>query len=95
MERRGREARRIKMSDGPSSAAMDSFVSRENIKRYRKLAGESTSAAERSRILSLLTEEEAKFKLERSCDAPGGRSAGDGATENRIVHDGEEERGGS
>ena len=53
---------------------MDSFVSRENIKRYRKLAGESTSAAERSRILNLLTEEEAKFKLEQSrgSDAPGG-----------------------
>jgi hypothetical protein len=62
------------MSDSPSEAAMDSFVTRENIKRYRKLAGESTSAAERSRILNLLTEEEAKLKLEqgRGRDAPGG-----------------------
>jgi hypothetical protein len=58
---------------------MDSFVSRENIKPYRKLAGESTSAAERSRILSLLTEEEARFALEQSRDAPGGLLAGDGA----------------
>jgi hypothetical protein len=53
---------------------MDSFVTRENIKRYRQLAGESTSATERSRILNLLTEEEAKLKLEqaRGGDAPGG-----------------------
>jgi hypothetical protein len=62
------------MSDSPSEAAMGGFVTRENIKRYRKLADESTSAAERARILSLLTEEEAKFKLEQSRgnDAPGG-----------------------
>ena len=62
------------MSDSPSEAALDSFVTRENIKRYRKLAGESTSAVERSRILSLLTEEEAKFQVEqrRGSDAPGG-----------------------
>ena len=61
---------------------MDSFVSRENIKRYRKLAGKSTSAAERSRILNLLTEEEAKFELEQSRGAtlPAGPSAGDGAS---------------
>ncbi len=82
------------MSDSPFSAAMDSFVSRENIKRYRKLVSESTSAAERSRILSLLTEEEAKFELEQSRDAPGGRSVGDGATANRVAHDREEEPGG-
>jgi hypothetical protein len=75
---------------------MDSFVARENIKRYRKLAGESTSATERSRILNLLTEEEAKFKLEQSrgSDAPGGRSAGDGATGIGLAHDRKEERGG-
>jgi hypothetical protein len=74
VERRGREARRIKMSDSPYDAAMGSFVTRENIKRYRKLVDESTSAAERSRILSLLTEEEAKFKLgqNRGSDPPGG-----------------------
>jgi hypothetical protein len=84
------------MSDSPSEAAMDSFVSRENIKRYRKLAGESTNAAERSRILNLLTEEEARFKLERrrGSDAPGGQSAGDGAAGIRLDHDREEERGG-
>lgn len=93
-ERRGREARRIKMSDSPFSAAMDSFVSRENIKRYRKLVSELTSAAERSRILSLLTEEEAKFELEQSRDAPGRPSAGDGATGIRLEHNREEVRGG-
>ena len=50
------------------------FVNRENIKRYRKLASESTNATERSRIMTLLAEEEAKFKLElsRRGDAPGG-----------------------
>jgi hypothetical protein len=39
---------------------MDNFVSRENIKRYRRLAGESTDPAERSRIMTLLAEEESK-----------------------------------
>lgn len=82
------------MSDGPFSAAMDKFVSRENIKRYRKLVSELTSAAERSRILSLLTEEEAKFELEQSRDAPGRPSAGDGATGIRLEHNREEVRGG-
>jgi hypothetical protein len=84
------------MSDSPSEVAMDNFVTRENIKRYRKLAGESTSAIERARILNLLTEEEAKFKLEQSrgSDAAGGRSAGDEATGIGPEHDREEERGG-
>ncbi len=53
----------------PLEAAMDAmerFVSRENIKRYRHLASESTDAAERSRIMRLLADEEAKFKLELS-----------------------------
>jgi hypothetical protein len=47
--------------------------------------------------LNLLTEEEARFKLEQSLggDAPGGRPAGDGATGIRLEHDREEERGGS
>ena len=43
---------------------MDSFVSRENIRRYRKLASELTDTTERSRIMRLLAEQEAKFKLE-------------------------------
>jgi hypothetical protein len=51
------------MSNGLQEAAMDSFVSRENIKRYRKLASESTDATQRSRIMSLLAEEEDKLKL--------------------------------
>ena len=63
---------------------MDRFVNRENIKRYRKLASESTNATERLRIMTLLAEEEAKFKLElsRRGDAPGGgRSPVNAATE--------------
>ena len=43
---------------------MDRFVSRENIKRYRKLASKSTDAAERSRVTKLPADEEAKIKLE-------------------------------
>ena len=43
---------------------MDRFVSRENIRRYRKLVSESTDATERSQIMKLLAEEETKFKLE-------------------------------
>jgi hypothetical protein len=51
---------------------MDNFVSRENIGRYRKLASEWTDPAQRSRIMNLLAEEEAKLKLETSLsdDAP-------------------------
>jgi len=36
---------------------MDNFVTRENIKRYRRLAGESTDSAARTRIRKLLAEE--------------------------------------
>ena len=32
---------------------MDSFVSRENIRRHRKLASETTDATERSQIMKL------------------------------------------
>ena len=50
--------------------AMDRFVNRENIDRYRRLANESTDATERLKILELLAEEEAKFKLEMGWEAP-------------------------
>ena len=55
---------------------MDKFVSRENIKRYRRLAGESTDPAERSRIMTLLAEDESKATsdVSRQGDAPEGRS---------------------
>ena len=55
--------------------AMDRFVTRENIERYRRLANESANDRERLRILQLLAEEEAKFKLElrRSDGAPAKR----------------------
>ena len=46
--------------------AMDRFVSRENIKRYRHLARESTDFAERTEIMKLLADEEAKFKSQLS-----------------------------
>jgi hypothetical protein len=43
-------------------------MNRKNIELYRKLK-ETRSAAERRRVMKLLTEEEAKFKLEfRSVD---------------------------
>ncbi len=50
--------------------AMDRFVNRENIDRYRRLANEATDATERLQILELLAEEEAKFKLEMGWEAP-------------------------
>jgi hypothetical protein len=55
--------------------AMDRFVTRENIERYRRLANESANDRERLRILQLLAEEESKFKLElrRSDGAPAKR----------------------
>ena len=76
---------------------MDKFVARENIKRYRRLAGESTDPAERSRIMKLLAEEESKVPLDasRQCDAPEGRSPVNAATENPVEHDGERRRSGS
>ncbi|MFZ0422406.1 MAG: hypothetical protein WAL80_05975 [Xanthobacteraceae bacterium] len=50
--------------------AMDRFVNRENIDRYRRLANEATDATERLQILGLLAEEEAKFKAEMGWEAP-------------------------
>ena len=68
-------------------AAMDRFVTRENIERYSKLASESTDAAERSRIVKFLAEEVAKIKLElrRRSDAPEGRSPVNGDQESGRV----------
>jgi hypothetical protein len=76
---------------------MDRFVTRENIKRYRRLAGESTDPAERSRIMKLLAEEESKLvpQASRQDDVPEGRSPVNAATENPIQHDGEGQRSGS
>ena len=71
---------------------MDRFVTRENIKRYRKLASKLIDAAERSRIIKLLADEVTKIKLElrRRSDAPERQSPVNAATENRAAHDGEE-----
>jgi hypothetical protein len=76
---------------------MDNFVTRENIKRYRRLAGESTDPAERSRIMTLLAEEESKATVDvsRQGDAPEGQSPVHAATENPIEHDGERQRSGN
>jgi hypothetical protein len=76
---------------------MDKFVTRENIKRYRRLAGESTDPAERSRIVTLLAEEESKATADasRQGDTPEGRSSVNAATENPVEHDGEGQRSGS
>ena len=75
---------------------MDRFVTRENIKRYRKLASASTDAIERSRIMKLLAEEEAKLKSESYYvgDSPRGREPGGATTENRGLPDGEGQRSG-
>ena len=80
----------------PQKTAMDRFVTRENIERYRKLASKSIDAAERSRIMKLLADEvtKIKFELRRRSNAPERRSPVGAATENRAEHDGEEQRGG-
>ncbi len=76
--------------------AMDRFVTRENIDRYRKLASETTDPTERSRIMKMLAEEVTKIKLElrRRGDAPERRSSVSGITENRVEYDGEKQQGG-
>jgi Crp-like helix-turn-helix protein len=45
---------------------MDSFATRGNIKRYRRLAGESMDSAVPAKITRLLAGQEAKFKLKAS-----------------------------
>src|SRR6202011_6221566 len=89
------KAQRDQMSNGPQRAAVDSFVSRENIRRYRKLASESTDATERSQIMKMLAEEETKFKLEQrhGGDPPEERSPVNTATEDRVEHGGDERQG--
>ena len=76
--------------------AMDRFVARENIERYRKLASKLTDSAERSRIMKLLADQVAKFKLElrRRSEGPERRSPANTATKSRAEHDGEEQRSG-
>jgi len=75
---------------------MDNFVTRENIKRYRRLAGESTDPGERSRIMKLLAEEESKATSDasRQGDTLEGRSPVNVATGNPFGHDGERQRSG-
>ncbi len=76
--------------------AMDRFVNRENIRRYRTLASESINSAERARIMKLLADEEAKFKLElsRGGDGPDGPSPVNAETDKRLERDGEGQRDG-
>ncbi|MGO9133747.1 MAG: hypothetical protein ACLP8A_06820 [Methylovirgula sp.] len=60
---------------------MNRFIADENIRRYRQLANEATSEAERSKLLALLAEEEIKVAaLDRlcgkaACKGPSDRSA--------------------
>jgi hypothetical protein len=54
-------------------AAVDRFVNRQNVERYRRLK-EARNAAEREQIMRLLAEEMAKFKLEFRSDDPPWRS---------------------
>ena len=65
---------------------MDNFVRQENIRRYRKLASASTDSTERSQIMKLLAEEQAKLMLEtrRRDDASERRPPVNAATENRV-----------
>lgn len=92
-----KRAQRAIVSDSLWEAALDNFVSRENIKRFRRLASESTDAGERSRIMKLLAEEESKSSSEesRQGDAAEGRSPVNAATENPVENDGERQRSGS
>ena len=78
--------------------AMDRFVSRENVKRYRRLAGEQADG--RMRILHWPAEEEAKFKskskleLSRSDGARERQSPVNAANEDRLENDGEQQQAG-
>jgi hypothetical protein len=65
-------AKRAQRIDSFPDVALDGLVTRENIQRYRRFAGESTDSAERPQITELLAGNEAKFKLEasRRDDAP-------------------------
>jgi hypothetical protein len=85
------------MSDSLWKAAMDSFVTRENIKRYRRLGGESTDPAERSRIMKLPAEAESKLTLDtsRQGDALEGRTAVNATTGNPVERGGERQRSAS
>jgi hypothetical protein len=80
------------MSDSFLETTMDRFFNRENIKRYRNLASASTDATERLRIVRLLAEEEAQFRLElrRRGDVPKGRSTVNAIAAIRVEHGGEE-----
>jgi hypothetical protein len=66
LARPAKRAQRSYMSGSLQKAVMGSFVSRENIKRYRRLAGESMYSAARSKITRLMAGEEAGFKLKAS-----------------------------
>ena len=76
--------------------ALDRFVSRENIDRYRKLASETTSSTERSLIMRLLAEELTKIKseLRRRSNSSQERSLVNAATQTRVEHGEEEQRSG-
>ncbi len=39
---------------------LDRFVNQQNLERFRRLASEATTEAERSKLLALLADEEAK-----------------------------------
>jgi hypothetical protein len=50
---------------------MDRFINNENIRRYRQLASEATTEAQRSKLLALLAEEQAKlFDLHKTHSKP-------------------------
>ncbi len=72
--------------------ALDRFVSRENITRYRHLASESTGFAERTTIMKLLADEEAKFKLELSGRGDASKERSDVESRKRVGDDRDEQQ---
>jgi hypothetical protein len=47
-----------------AGSAINRFINRQHIERYRRLANQTTKAAERLQVMKSLAEEEARFKLE-------------------------------
>lgn len=63
-------AHRVDLRPLGRCTAMERFIRRENIKRYRKLLLEAKNEAERRLILKLLTEEEQKKELAVETSSP-------------------------
>ena len=92
-----KKAQRIDCPVGPWRLQWTGSSTEKTLSDIANLLANRPNATERLRIMTLLAEEEAKFKLElsRRGDAPGGgRSPVNPATENPFKYDREEQRGG-